>query len=140
MKHLSILVLSFTIFGITSPRVSQAAEDHEHSIEVCSTQNQNVCAHLGFIAGPLNSHSEGQFVVHFLTPANSEISNLTVELWMNMGDHSHGSAPVSITPLRPKIYKITEAYFVMDGEWQVQIRFDLNGAPQSIDIPVLILE
>lgn len=140
MKHLSILALCFAFIGIITPRFSQAAEDNEHSIEVCSTQNQNVCAHLGFMAGPLNSHSEGQFVVHFLTPANSEISNLTVELWMNMGKHSHGSAPVTITPLRPQIYKITEAYFVMVGEWQVQIRFDLNGAPQSIDIPVPILE
>ncbi|HPI40037.1 MAG TPA: FixH family protein [Pseudobdellovibrionaceae bacterium] len=139
MKNILFLfaVLSLNIFTFNS---SAQAEDHEHSIEVCSAIDQTVCAHLGYKWGPLNTTSEGQFIVHAMTPNNSELSNLAVELWMEMGDHGHGSSPVTLTKVRPNIYKVTEAYFVMEGEWLVKINFDLNGVNHTLEIPVQVVE
>ncbi len=115
-------------------------EDHEHSVEVCSEKSNTVCAHLGFKWGPLSTSQKGQFIVHALTNTNSTITNLSVDLWMEMEGQGHGSSPVTLTQVRPNIYKVTEAYFIMPGEWLVKLAFDLDGVKHTIDIPVNIVE
>jgi hypothetical protein len=55
---------------------------------------------------------------------------LCVMLWMRMPDGSeHGNAPLTITPIASEqfsesnwIYHIDDAYFVMNGWWQIRVR------------------
>lgn len=130
------LIFSLTLlFGSVS-----FAQSHDHSETVCSANFSDVCLHLG-IHQKLNTSDAGTFVVHFLVDENqaANIQNLNVTLWMDMGGgHGHGSAPVKVTPKGPGKYLVTEAYFVMEGEWLVKIGFDYQGTRQEISIPLII--
>lgn len=140
MNNLRVAFLTLVTFVGLSFSIKSFADDHKHSVEVCSEKNQNVCVHLGFLWGEFNTRTAGQFILHATTPAGTQISNLAVELWMDMGGHGHGSSPVVISPLKPNIYKITEAYFMMSGEWLVQVSFDYAGELHSLEIPVNVLD
>lgn len=117
---------------------SAVAQSHDHSAEVCSVKNENVCVHLG-IHEEMTSEKEAQFIIHALIPDAGIIQNLQADLWMDMGHgHGHGSAPLTITQRKPNIYLATNAWFIMMGEWQVRIQFELNGETHQVIIPVYI--
>jgi YtkA-like len=117
--------------------VSAFADDGNHSANVCSTQNQNVCGHIGHMTG-MKSDSEAQFVTHLEIPNNVQVTDLTVKLWMP--DMGHGSWPVTITQFGVNKYKITQAYFIMPGSWEVRVAFKLEGVAHELHIPVEIAE
>ena len=124
-----------TVFSLTT-----YAQSHDHSETICSTQFSDVCLHLG-IHQKLNTTDAGMFMVHFLLDPTqaANINNLTVELWMDMGNgHGHGSAPVKVTPNGPGKYLVTDAYFVMEGQWLVKVGFDYQGAHEVITVPVQV--
>ncbi len=109
--------------------------DHDHSETVCSKLDANVCAHLGHMT-KLNSSDEVQFVSHVMTPANQPISDMKVDLWMpSMG---HGSSPVKLASIGVNKYKVSEAFFIMTGEWQVRMTFTFNKVKHQINIPVTV--
>ena len=114
-----------------------AHADDDHTPNYCSAVQTNVCAHLGHMTA-LNTRDEVQFVAHVMTPNDQQISDLKIDLWMDMGGHGHGSSPVTITQFGPNKYKVSEAYFVMTGTWLVRLTFNFNGQKQQINIPLQV--
>jgi hypothetical protein len=132
---MKVFIFSFLIFLSTS-----FAQAHDHSETICSENFSDVCLHLG-IHQKLNTTDAGSFLVHFLVDEtqSTNIQNLTVALWMDMGGgHGHGSAPVKVTPKGPGKYLVTDAYFVMGGNWLVKVGFDYQGSHQEIAVPLVI--
>lgn len=135
MKHLLISLLA--VSGLFAMSAS-AAEDH--TAEVCSVKNTQVCVHLG-IHEELTSEKEGKFMIHALTPADAPVSNVKADLWMDMGHgHGHGSAPLTLKDLGGNHVLATNAWFVMMGQWQVRIEFTFEGETHQVIIPVNILK
>lgn len=117
---------------------STLALAHEHSVEVCSTTNKKVCAHLGF-EKPLNTKEEGEFIAHVTTPNNALISYFKLDLWMEARNgRGHGSSPVEIKDSGKNIFKISNAWFTMPGTWLVRLEFDFEGRHERLQIPVQI--
>lgn len=132
-----ILIFAFLFLTINTS-FANTEHDGGHSVESCTTDQPKVCAHLGFLT-KLNSTDAAEFYTHVITPENTEIKNLKVDIWMSMGSgHGHGSAPVIITPVSLNKYKVTEAYFIMMGEWLVRLDFELQGKAIHLEIPVQI--
>ena len=114
--------------------------DPNHTPSVCSPSADSVCAHLKFLTA-INSSTAGEFIVHVTTPSETAISDLKVKLWMDMGGHGHGSAPVEIATMdEANHFKITNAWFVMAGPWLVQIEFIVNGQSHTVAIPIMVTE
>ena len=136
MFKITLLTLSL-LFSQTAFTSNQA----DHSENICSEKNASVCAHLKFLSS-INTSDEGSFIVHVMTTNDSAISNLKVDLWMDMGSgHGHGSAPVNIaTTDEVNHYLITNAWFVMPGTWFVRVSFDYNNEPISLNFPVQVQE
>lgn len=132
-----MMKLIFTL----SVLVGSVAFAHEHTPNVCvQGVQQKVCAHLGF-EEKMNSSQEGKFKAHFMTAKGTEIQDLKIDLWMDMGPgHGHGSAPVTIAPAGKNMFNVTNAWFVMMGEWQVRMNFTLDGQAEQIIIPIQINE
>lgn len=132
MARLSLVALVLLVFT----GLAAFAED-DHSANVCSIQNAQVCGHIGHMTG-MKSDSEAQFVAHLEIPGDVQVSSLTVKLWMpEMG---HGSSPVTVTQFGVNKYRVTEAYFIMPGQWEVQVKFTLDGVQHQLNIPVMINE
>lgn len=132
MSRLNLVVT--LLFVLTS---LLAFADGDHSENVCSSFNTQVCGHIGHMSG-MRSDSEAQFVTHLEIPNEVQVSDLKVELWMpHMG---HGSSPVTITQFGVNKYKITEAYFIMPGAWEVRVSFILDGLQHKLHIPIEIAE
>jgi len=128
------------IFVLFAFFASAAFGAHEHTPDVCVEGAVKVCAHLGF-EQKLNSSTEGQFKAHVMAANGAEVQNFKLDLWMEMGPgHGHGSSPVDVAPLARNMFKITNAWFVMPGEWQVRLFFTLDGQAYKIVIPVQIEE
>lgn len=126
------LVAFVCVFGLIS-----FAQAEEHSANVCASQNQNVCAHLGYHWGLPATSSEGKFVFHAMTPNQSEISDLKIDLWMDMGNgHGHGSAPVALSKMGINKYVVSNAYFVMTGTWLVRADFKIGNDSFHLEFPV----
>ncbi|HWU43478.1 MAG TPA: FixH family protein [Bdellovibrio sp.] len=119
---------------ITSPHAG------DHTGEFCTDESESICAHLHFLAD-VNTSTEGSFTAHIETPENKTVDNLKVDLWMDMGHgHGHGGAPLEIADTGANRYKVTNAWFVMAGTWNVRIDFDFNGTHQHIEIPVNVAQ
>ncbi len=112
------------------------SQDDDHSVEVCSRKNPNVCAHIGHKQG-FTTTSTSEFVFHASTPDHEKLSDLKIDLWMPA--HGHGSAPVVIDEVALNKFKITEAYFVMIGNWIIRAHFTLAGDSYDLEIPVVII-
>jgi hypothetical protein len=112
---------------------SAFAEDHTPNF--CSVKNENVCAHLGHFTG-LTSSTEAQFMFHASTPNNEQMTDLKLDLWMP--DMGHGSAPLKFEEMDVNLYKVTNAYFMMSGEWLVRASFKLGETAHQIQIPVTV--
>lgn len=136
MKIVLIAVISFfSLFAM-----AHEGQEHSggHTENVCSVDDAQVCAHLRFDS-ELNSTDEGKFVAHVLVPDNSQVNNFKLDLWMEMGHHGHGSAPVEILAMdEVNHYAISNAWFVMMGQWLVRVDFDYNGKSYHLEIPVNI--
>lgn len=132
MKKFVLIFITVISFS----KVSLAA-DHEHSAEVCSVVNKQVCAHIGHMKG-FTTKDEGQFVFHVFTPSKKSVTNLKLDLWM--AAHGHGTSPVEITDDGANKFKVKKTVFTMTGKWTVRATFDVAGATHKIEIPVEILK
>jgi hypothetical protein len=108
-----------------------------HTQDVCSVEQPAVCAHLGYDKEPNTADAWG-FMLHFQSPQldPSLLSQVAVKLWMDMGHHSHGSSPVSLTEKSQTHYLVEDAYFPMSGPWQVKVSFQYEGKKAELIVPV----
>ncbi len=133
---MKLIVMFFTLFLIN---FAFADEGGTHTPNFCSASNEKVCAHLRFDTLP-TSQVANEFVLHVFSVNDTAVENVKVKLWMDMGHgHGHGSAPVSIENLDElNHFLIGNAWFVMNGNWQVIISFTDAGVAQNIIIPIEI--
>lgn len=69
-----------------------------------------------FVLEIYNPDDRGQFV--------DLQSNLEVVLWMpSMG---HGSSPVTVEKVAPGQYRVSQVFFIMPGDWEIQFKLK-NG-------------
>jgi hypothetical protein len=135
LKNMLILAASL-ILGSTA----LADDGHQHTPSVCSKDNASVCAHLG-LPKTLNSHDEGRFMAHVETPQDAAVSNMKIDLWMDMGGgHGHSSSPVDIKDAGYNHFMVTNAWFVMEGTWLVRMDFDFEGAHYHLEVPVTVAQ
>lgn len=131
-------LLVSAIFGFFALIATVQAEDH--SAMVCAANDNTVCAHVGYHWGLPTSTAEAKFVFH-ATPKTGEISDLKIDLWMDMGGgHGHGSAPVVMAKMDANKYQISNAFFVMPGTWLVRADFNIGNEAFHLDIPVDVAE
>ena len=128
MNHFSIFMLATLVFSASS------FADGDHTPDVCSTADKEVCAHIGHMSG-MKTKVEGKFLVHITAP---KIENFKMDLWMP--DHKHGTSPVTVTPKGKNKFEITKAEFSMPGKWHARLTFDSNKKPHAIEIPLDIKE
>jgi len=131
------------LFAVFSFNAITFAGDHEggiHTENYCSTTNEKTCAHLRFEKWPTSTEAS-EFIVHVISPSNSQVTDVKVKLWMDMNGHGHGSSPVKIETLEEmNHFFIQDAYFVMRGNWQVIVNFTDAGLNEKIIIPLSIKE
>ncbi len=122
------LFLTFFLFVFGLSAFSQ-----DQVLEVCS-EKASVCAEVVSLK-PLNSKEEGRFT---LTLKGEQIELKKVDLWMQMGNHGHGSSPLKVTQVAPQIFDVTEAYFVMKGLWQIRVKFKQDIVEETLILNVKI--
>lgn len=121
------------LFALLVCSVSLAAEiGNACSASVCVDYKTDV---------PFVSKQEGRFLLTLTsyTPA-TEITLVRVDLWMQMGQHGHGSSPLKVVQVAPNQFDVTKAFFVMKGQWQIRVTFINNGIQDILIIPVMIKE
>ena len=107
------------------------AEDHSEN--VCSVVDNRICGHLGYHWGIPTTSSEAQFLFHVMGGA-SELTDLKIDLWMeSMG---HGTSPVKLERVGVNKYKVSEAFFIMEGEWLVRADFNMDGQAHHLEFAV----
>lgn len=103
----------------------------------CSSINASVCVRVEFNQSP-SSTQDNPFI---LTTKGTlaDFQNLKIDVWMDMGGHGHGSAPVEIKSLGGNRYSVQNVWFVMTGPWDLKISFDSGAQHHEIKIPVQVL-
>lgn len=81
---------------------------------------------------------EGRFQLFLTSTDQKEVSLVKADLWMQMGQHGHGSSPLKITQLAPGQFDVTKAYFVMKGTWQIRVTYAQESQQETLIIPVTI--
>lgn len=124
MKYfLSFFLLMFSFLSIADDQV----------LEICSNK-VSVCAEIISVK-PLTSKEEGRFK---LTLKGDFVELKKVDLWMQMGNHGHGSSPLKVSQTAPQVFDVTEAYFVMRGMWQIRVKFSQNNFEETLILNVKI--
>lgn len=120
-----------------------AAKAQAHESPDCPMYfaKSDLCGAVEFITPPSETaEASFHFKVydHASTPDQPVLvdpAELKIDLWMYMGHHGgHGSAPVKITRESQGIYRVTEAYFIMPGRWNM--RFWVNGEKRELIVDV----
>lgn len=135
LRHACLFILA-ACFAFTA-KISSAEAHAYHTANVCSATAPAICAHVGAASEP-NSTTEMEFMLHFMPNGVNakEITNVAVQLWMEMGTKSHPGAPVVVTPQNESHYQVSKAKFFMAGPWSIKASFDYNGARHEIAIPI----
>lgn len=137
MKSFKIGIVFGLLASMLSFSTALAAEDHTPA--VCAEQT-NLCFHLGFHDKAVVGEA-AKFMLHFLVDptVGAEIRDVNVELWMDMGNgHGHGSSPVDLRQLDAVHYMVSNAYFVMEGEWTIKVSFTHNGKAYDLSVPYAV--
>lgn len=125
IKNLLLIATLFIGFNVFA--------ENDHSEDVCSTADAAVCAHLGHMRKNPTS-GEYQFVAHVMVA--QQVTDMKVELWIpSMG---HGSSPVTVQQFGLNKYKVSQAYFIIPGQWEVRLSFSLDGVAHQLNIPVAV--
>ena len=92
---------------------------------------------------PISRKSEVKFHLSFYEDkAKTKVLKLLklpeVKLWMVMkSGHGHGSEELKITSTKDG-FEISNAWFLMVGDWQVKIKFDYNGQEYAADANICV--
>ena len=137
MKNILQILGFLSLVVMAAPAFAQE-NGGTHTANFCSTQDASICAHL-YIPAELITQTESKFNLHILTPQDEPISDLKVDIWMQMGTHGHGSAPLKISPTpQANEFSVNNGWFVMPGTWLVRTWFSFHGQAYQISIPVQI--
>ena len=124
MKNAILLV-----FALCS--INQAQAEGFKSPTYCHTELKNLCASISYEAKPVMGEAF-EFVVDLAGDA-STVSGIKAELWMpSMG---HGSAPVRVERVNANQFLVTEAYFVMGGDWVVNVEVLTSAGGLKFAVP-----
>lgn len=111
----------------------------EYKSESVCSQNSKVCVTYKTDA-PFTTSQEARFQLFLESSDQKEIVFVKADLWMQMGHHGHGSAPLGITRIAPGHFDVVNAYFVMLGTWQIRVTYKQEDRQETLVIPVLISE
>ena len=89
---------------------------------------------------PLSSKGESIFSLELKSLVQSNVVLKKIDLWMDMGGHGHGSAPLKVTPVNSSVYNVKNAYFVMKGTWLIRVTVQFDQMTEKLEIPVRIDE
>lgn len=119
------------VFAVGS---SKAHAHTHHSANICSATAPEICAHVGY--DTINTSNAASLMLHFMPKSVDPalVTNVKVSLWMpNMG---HGTKPVRINRLDSAHIEVTDAYFIMTGNWDIRVDFDYAQGTHQIVIPI----
>ncbi len=110
------------------------------------TNHEGTCSKITKVC--VNYHSDSPFVTTqearfklFLESSDQkQVTFLKADLWMQMGNHGHGSSPLKVTPIAPGEFDVTKAYFVMKGTWQIRVTFEQESKQETLIIPVTVTQ
>lgn len=154
LRSLKSVIFLFTMIFILSPKI-HAHEGHRHPADgskpvqddkrfpkqVCDKEIQDLCLHIHFLKTP-NSLEESEFTAHIELPNDEDVIEfLNIDLWMDMGNgKGHGSAPVDFKQTTSNKAKVTNAWFVMMGVWDIRVDYKYKNQNKRLIIPVYIKE
>jgi YtkA-like len=124
-----ILVLALSLLS----SLSFSAIHHEGT---CS-QVTKVCA-VYHAEDTFTTTQEARFKLLLESSDQKEVTLIKADLWMQMGNHGHGSSPLKITPVAPGEFDVTKAYFVMRGTWQIRVTYEQESKQETLIIPVTV--
>ncbi len=119
-----ILVLLCVVFSLSVMGDINPVKTCSQTTKVCAAYQTDV---------DFTTTQEGRFRLSL-----SEANLLKVDLWMQMGQHGHGSSPLKVTPVAPGEFDVTKAFFVMRGAWQIRVTYKLGSVEETLIIPVMI--
>ncbi|MNJ94871.1 hypothetical protein D3C87_125740 [compost metagenome] len=134
MRHL--LLCAFVLLAACARPDYLTADDITPSTNIHLLEKQNLYFDLKWVQGP-QTPDVSEFILHFWQkdissssgPFVDPVGDLSVVLWMpSMG---HGSAPVKIEKLEPGVYRVHSVYFIMPGDWEIQVY--LKNGNQILD-------
>ncbi|WP_408096565.1 FixH family protein [Peredibacter sp. HCB2-198] len=105
---------------------------------VCSNAT-SVCASYESEAD-FTSKQEGRFALKLTSHSDEELTLVKVDLWMQMGNHGHGSSPLKVVAVAPNEYDVTKAFFVMKGQWQIRVKYKQAETEETLILPIMIRE
>lgn len=106
--------------------------------KACSATTK-VCASYEAEA-PFTTTQEGRFKLIVESSDQSPATLIKADLWMQMGNHGHGSSPLKIVPVSPVEFDVTKAYFVMKGKWQMRVTYEQDLKQETLILPVQIAQ
>lgn len=124
-------LLTFTV--VFSMSIGLFAQTHND--DICS-EKIDVCVHYE-TDRPFTTDQEARFELH-LESIDNEAQLKKIDLWMQMGNHGHGSSPLKVNMISPGVFDITKAFFVMRGEWQIRVTFESQNVQDTLIIPVIV--
>jgi hypothetical protein len=114
MKYLVLLILSISL---------------AHANCELNFKASNLCADLNWVKGP-EVNQESAFVLNF--DKSFKPYQLKVDLWMQMGNHGHGTRPLIMNEISSTEVSFTQGWFVMKGSWLVR-GFLMNEAGTVVE-------
>lgn len=104
---------------------------------VCSQLNPNLCYMIWFQSF-INTSEEGKFIIRIQGPQVS-LNQIKVDLWMEMSTgHGHGSTPLIYTELMPNVFQVSNAHFVMPGEWKIRLHITDGTHVESLVTSIFV--
>jgi hypothetical protein len=126
MKSVLLTLISFFTVQVQA---------HEfHTPNYCSTQVKNFCAHIGYSSQP-EVNKAFEFVVDLVATPDMLAQVKTANVALFMTEMGHGTAPVKVERLDLKHFQVSEAYFVMEGQWSVNVEVVTDRGTVLIQIP-----
>jgi len=99
------------------------------------TSDEALCASV-HSDSPLASVGENKFTVEIQSQAQAVVTK--IDLWMQMGSHGHGSAPLKYSNVDENHFAVSRAFFPMKGLWQIRVMANHLGASKTVIVPVQI--
>lgn len=135
-----LFILAVGVMACAHPNYQDevsAAQNENNMSSVCALKfsKLNLCAHITWEKDQ-TADEMGSFLIQFgkldtenqFSAENPPVDPAVI-LWMpSMG---HGSSPVTITEVSTGLYRISDVWFSMPGEWLIQVK--LKNASSVID-------
>jgi len=135
---LKLVLAGFFLAACAHPKYAEKPLDPaEEQLGTCDIElrDSKMCASFSWDIPP-SEDKEGSFVLEFHGDRDASqvvdlIVDLAVVLWMpSMG---HGSKPVEITHLGNGQYRVSNVFFTMHGDWDIQVQLKNKKNGQILD-------